>query len=587
MRAAWIVVLAAAACGPRALPVLKSVSPPDKVRAVQQLIQPEPALRNALGKPLAFVVTPAEGMSRAIVAVDLAAGKVLWRQTGIVSSRVTVGRDLVAHAAGDRVVARDVRTGAVRFEAPFEGQLLGVTADQSGVYVASLDAERGTRLVGLGAGGERRFVMDVTGLAGAPVARGGLVFLPVLGQFLVVLEGHSGQELVRVLSKEEQISFVRAVPEGITFGMDGVFMLPDGTAEVTRDRRHYTRARLPNEAFRTAYGVDTYSAVQADYSAFDRNRLLWRLGARQAGELRLDAHAAVHSFRFVFGFDALSGEPRWAYANPRADLVASAHLGGQLGFVSQDGELMLIDAATGARRVVHRMSGPVLGATFDADGLAPAGDAEPARPLVEALGEIVRDRDPRFLAAKTFAVDALARAGGRAVTPELVRIVTGDAPAEVQRRAAEALGARKDKAAMRPLVEAVSARYDWGTQQKPLPVHAIARALGAIGEGEAAAALAARLGDPSLDGAAVAEIAGALGKLGAKRVLPVLRAFLCDHRADPTVDADVQPLGAIAEALLALGAGEERDLLRFVAEDRRTRAPLAERIRAALAGPKP
>lgn len=583
---ALFLAAALGACAPQAMTPLVAESTPDQIRKLHQRLGTEPAIRNALGKPLAFVVSPGQGGARTLVALDLASGQPLWTKSGPISSRVAVGMDLVAHGAEGSLVARDLGTGEVRFQVPVDGTLLGVAADESGVYYAARQGDQRARVVGLSADkGAVRFSHDIEARAGAPVARKGLVFVPLLSQFLVVLDGQSGKELGRILSKEEEISYVRSLPEGVAFGSQSVFTLPGDSATVARGGEHHAQAKLPTDAFKVTYGLDAYSPEQRDYSAFDRNRLLWRLAGGKGAALGEDL--ALHSFRFLFGFEPKAGHVRWAYAHPRIELVASAHLGAVIAAVAQDGEVVVLDARTGGRYAAARVAGPVLGATFDADGWKPAGAAEAPQPIAGVLAAIVWDRDARFLGAKRFAIEALARLQSPEVTAELIKIVAStELPAQVHAPAADALVARKDPASAGVLVAALGERFDFTRDERPAPVDVIARALGALGAKQAAVALARTLEDPALPSAAIDDVAEALIAMGGKDALPVLRRFLLTYRADPGFAADPKPLFAVLDAIARLGGGEERDLLAFVADEPRTLPPVAQHARQ-LTIPKP
>jgi hypothetical protein len=64
--------------------------------------------------------------------------------------------------------------------------------------------------------------------------------------------------------------------------------------------------------------------------------------------------------------------------------------------------------------------------------------------------------------------------------------------------------------------------------------------------------------------------------------LPALRDYLAVYRADPGYGGNSSPLLAVVDALIKLGGAAERELLLFMAEDRRTLPPVREHIRRAL-----
>src|SRR5215470_4434423 len=185
---------------------------------------------------------------------------------------------------------------------------------------------------------------------------------------------------------------------GIFYGSAGVFALDERAGGGSRALSTYGSAKFPGEMVRPVYGFDGYSPAQADYSALDRNRLLWRARA-PSGRIEFDGGQTVaFSYRYLFGIDAQSGALRWAYDHPRVELVAAEHAGRALFVCALDGQLEALDAHSGAPVWRARLPGAVRvrGASFDADGFAPAPPADGAavRPnLADTLTRIVRDRD--------------------------------------------------------------------------------------------------------------------------------------------------------------------------------------------------
>ena len=549
---------------------------------------------NAAGRPLAFLALGGTKGSR-LAAYDLAESRLLWTQPADLKGRVAVGADVVVYGAGDALVARDIATGAQRWRHALAGseRLLGYTIDGHTAYLvvqeggAHLHGGTAAVLALDAATGSSRWRHALSsGNAGAPAARGGLVAVPVQSQYVTLLDAKTGAQVAQVLSSEEAATFVRALPEGLFFGSTGVFRLSPATAAGSRKSAGYVRAKLP--AFvRPVYWFDLYRPEQGDYSALDRNRILWRM--TPAGDARFrDDLAFVHNYRFFFGFDARTAELKWAYNHPASEAVASADLGDALAFVTADGELGALDARTGARTFAARLPGELVrGATFDAEGWAPkgsqAGQSTPA-PLSQTLSTIVWDPDRRFWDVKMFAIEELARQPGTEVTAQLLKITEQEGlPPAVYQKAGEALVARKDGSAADLLARVLTTHADYAEGKVAPAVEILARAAGAMKATTAAPALVAHLRRPETPPAALTQIARALAAIGATDALPALRDFVTMYRSDPAYDGDPTPLVAASEAMLALGGPAERQLLLYLAEEPHTVEPLRVHLRRALA----
>ena len=563
--------------------------------------------RAPAARSLAFLVLEGAAGPR-VAAYDLAASRLVWTQPGVVTTRIAVGGDIIIHgsnapvaaAAGGPapavVVARDIGNGAVLWQHALASgeRLAGYDIDANAVYLVIQKVgatQRGTTgsVVALDPRTKAvRWQHELpTGRVAGPAVRGGLVAVPVDSQYVILLDGASGSELAQVLSTAEAATFVRGLPEGMFYGSRGVFLLAPSTARGSRQAPGYLLAKLP--AFvRPFYWYDLYRPEQAQYSAIDRNHILWRVAVEGDRARFRDDTVVVHDYRFLFGFDATSGALRWAYSHP-SDAVASTDTGSVIAFVSSDGDIGAVDRVTGARRYQARLPGDVVrAATFDADGFSPtlpAAEAGAAPDVVATLGAIVADPDKRFPDLKLFAIDEIGRQPGREATGKLLEILGGRGlpPLAVQ-KTSEALAARRDTQSADLLAAALRVHADYAEGRTAPPIDFLARAVAALGPSGRSVwpELVAQLRQPETPTPAAAQIARALIATGAEEAIPALRDFLTMYRADPAHDADPSALIAVTEALLKLGGAGDRRLLLFVAEEPHTVAPLRAHLVRAL-----
>lgn len=565
------------------------------------------APRNGSGHALAFVFAGPEkragkaatantSVERTLIGYDLSSGKELFAVPADVRSRFVVTQGVLAAREGDELVLRDTQTGAVRARAPFEpGETLaGLTADSSQIYVVTRKQsgrENKSFVSAFGPSGQRLWRLPAQGSVGAPAASSGVVALPYRYQDVVLLDARSGRELTRIRQKDEQINFVRPGHNGFYYGVgsDGVAWLDERSVKGEKAAITYLSPQL-GERVRVFLNWDGYRAEQVDFSAFDRNRLLWD-AELEGDKLRFrNDQAVLHSYRFLFAMDTTSGAVRWAYAQPRQNLMASDMNDRAVLFAAQDGELGALDRATGARLLSQRLTlkpgQQVLGGVFDAAGFAPSAEgAQPPRPVLEVLRDIVFDRDSSFLSVKTFAVQALGKVPGPQAQAELVRIITADGmPAQIARSAGDVLIARKDApeelAAL--LVPALKQSFDYLEDKRPKGLDVLAKVAAARGVKEAVPLLAERLLDPGTPAPALKEIALALGQLGGKDSARALRELLLVYRADPLFSQDPDALKRAGEGLLKLDGEAGRRTLQFVTLEPRSLPGLSSHFRKLL-----
>jgi outer membrane protein assembly factor BamB len=529
---------------------------------------------------------------RELVALDLRSGSVLWRASDDIRSRVFAGGGLVVHRQGaDALVARSPSKGDPLFtvKLPANEKLVGVSADDEHLFyvMQANEGQRVSTVVAVDRGGREEWRKPAQGSLGAPAARNGVVAVPFRYQNVSLLDGKTGAELARVRNTDEQITFVRALEEGFYFGGGrGVYALDEKSASGTRGGSTFLEAKLGSDQVRPFYYFDGYQPAQTDYSAFDRNRVLWRASG---GAFR-DGLVVLHSYRYFFAFDAAKGRMRWAYAHPRVDIVSAEAVGPSIVFATGDGVVGAVDARTGAVTASHKTGLRLLGATFDAEGFAPAGVAGKevdTAELSKALAQIVWDPDARFTAVKVFAVDTLGDLAGPEASGALLKIVLAQkgVPPAVQKKAGDELVARKDKEALPLYLEALKTRYDFLTDKNPAGIDVLARVVTALDAKQAAPDLAAHLLEPSTPQPALKELVAALTHLGGKDAVRGLRELLLTYRADPAFLADPTPLNLAAEGLLRIGGPNERRTVQFVAGDKRTIAPVAKFVGKLLSEP--
>ena len=337
-----------------------------------------------------------------------------------------------------------------------------------------------------------------------------------------------------------------------------------------------------------------YRPAEVDYSAVDRNRLLWRVSPSGEGAAFLGGAVVVHNFRFFFSIDAASGGLRWAYNQPRTDAISSAHTGPTIVFVTTDGAVKTLDVSSGAVTSESTLPGPaaqeVLGATFDAEGFGAgtggsAGGGGPSDPgLVNTLSSILWDPDRRFTDVRMFALDELTKMGGPDVARQLLRALDiGDViPPPVLKRTMEVLAARQDQALLPIYMEALRVRPDYAEDRQPKRLDFFARAVTTLKAKEAIPLLVEHLRLPDTDLQAVVPIADAAIALEAKEALEPFQDFLLQYRADPSFLGYPAPLIAACDVLLKLGGAKQRSLLLFVAEAPHTIEPVASHLQRSL-----
>lgn len=545
---------------------------------------------NSSGQPRMFAVTSSQ--PRTLVAYDLAASKPLWQVQADVQSRICVGGDFVVAVEGTAMVARDQATGAPRWKAAIEGELVGMAADRERAYVVTRTGQRWALAAYAGATGTQLWRTEAAGQLGAPAAQGGLVFAPFLAQWLTILDGKTGASITRLRGIDEQITMLRVTSTAAYYGskpVQGTFRLDERSAAGTRAEASYINVPIPPQLDRTSYGRDVYDPVQQAYTAYDRAHVLWSSEPTSSGPMKLtNDRYAIAYFRYVFGF-ATDGALTWAYSHPRVELVATEHTGRAILGVSASGDVVGLDPASGALLGTQSLgtTAPILGATFDADGWAPPGEGQKVE-TVAALVAIARDRDARFQKVKELAATTLAKLSGPEVTTELLAVLADDRqPQPLKDMVLKLLIDRRDPASLPILTAQLAQRTDYLARTEADTAGALAEAITglrgtAVDPAHVAPALAAlgyHLDAPATAVEDVVRMIEAMVAIGGGAERRVLSSHLLLYRVDEDRGADTAWQKAIVGALASTAGPGDRELLRFVAADPRTVPTLAALIR--------
>jgi outer membrane protein assembly factor BamB len=576
----------------------------DVSKLVDKLGSGRRAPKNATGKPMVFLLTK----GNEVAAVDLTARKVIWKKEAQpLLSRIVVGRTNVYYVTKDNVLrARAVTSGRKAWSKKLAlgkgQQVYGLAADGDRLYlvIGQTTTGAGGRWSSTiqsidGQSGDVRWTRKAPGRLGAPAARSGYVFVPFRQQYVSVLDAKEGEEVVRIRARGEYVSFVRATPEGVFFGnKDGIFRLNAKAASGKKEKADYLSVKLGDSAgekesgggastgLRVAYYWDGYEPVMIGYTAYDRNRLLWRAGS---GEKFANSTAVVEYFRYFFGFDTTEGELKWVHIYKGDDVRSAAHIGESLLYVSEAGKMVALSAQNGDRLWRYDSGLAVQGATFDAEGFEAEGERVEATPLVKGLKEIIFDPDRRLAVAKLFAITQLKEMKGRRVSSILLGLISNrKIPLKLRLRAEKVLVDRSSPDSIPLFMKVLDRRYSYITGQRTRAVGPVALALATMKVKKAVPKLAEHLSSPHISVATLHQVVDAMAEIGGQEVLKPFRQFLLDYRAEPEFKRHIQVLTKVASTLLEQGGVAERQLLAFVAEDAHSLAPLKEFVKRRLTG---
>lgn len=561
---------------------------------------------NSLGQPIAVATTHSDdGSGRRIVAFRVDSGQELWSAALDAATRPEILGDVVLSTTREAIVAYDLSSGRELWRTRLPDlAYVGAARDGGHIYwAATVGALGGARRVGHVVGVDARsggelWRHEVEGVFGRPAAAGGMVFVPWERQNIAVLDGESGVERARLRSTDDVVSWAFDHPTGVYYGGRGIYRLTHHSASGTRAESTHIRPSL-GELPRQPESIwpDGFLPQPGTRSARGRIRVYFN-PAPAADDRSIHIEGETYYFayyRYVFAFD-LEGGLRWARILEQDVINAEAMPHGLL-TVGEQGHMRLLDRDTGGDRWSHDLAMQIASVELDAAGFDPAGGSPEARPLRQALNELVLDPDNRLVAARAYAVAQLARIEDAEITRDLLDLYQQRSmPGALKEALREALRTRRSGAQY--LMDALARRYDYLEDTQAPPLEAIVPALLEMQHEEAVPRLVNHMMDHETPAEVLPLVVEAVVRLGRAEAVPALRGFLVLYHADSTFHGPVadappaeeggEPVRAAPEArAMALAAAgifehggpEGRALLASLSGDAaRTHQPVAEHI---------
>jgi outer membrane protein assembly factor BamB len=512
-----------------------------------------------LGADVAVGVTDA-----GLVGVSLSGGKV-WSITHPIDARPAMAGNVVVATGGQEIFALDATTGKTLWSRKGAGALKGI-GDDGKMTVISLRApgENTTTLIAITHDGSVVRQMNAEPAIGVPAVVGGYAFLPWQGQYVTAWDPHSGDEVARLLFRE-QVSHAFTAGQKLYFGELGLFRFDDriGLAHV----RRASHVGLPEREFPGtptlfAPGIDTLPVAA---EARDRVGLF----ARPTGtaELAIDSDRFYSTyFKLALGLYASSGKLAWVHTH-QTDLIAGAPFAGGVALCDTDGQVTFLDAKSGGSLGSVSLGTKVSSCVLHADGFTRPGPAAQVKSLALQIDDAGDVKEHEMVAVQRVLLRDLVALDDPTATKVLIDFASNPKTSpDLMPDIRDALAKRRTGADH--MIAALGRHYDFlkDVLSAP-PVGPMADALAAMKETRAAAVLAPHLGDPANSSDDVKRVAAALVELGTKDQIEQLWSFFTLYRGIAEDENIAEAVVSAAEALIKLGGAEKRDLVAKAAND--------------------
>jgi outer membrane protein assembly factor BamB len=518
--------------------------------------------------------------SRGLVGIGLD-GSGRWSHPTVIDARPAIAGDVVVATGGGSLFALDARSGKELWRVAIKGRALRGAGDDGTTTVASLGNASGGGSLLLAVSRNGKVVLDAEPDVeiGAPAAQGGVAFVPWGNQYVSALEIGSGDELGRLLMRE-QVSHAVNLGGTLYFGQMSLTRFDAQIAQAATGGAN--KVSLPERELpgKPTWFDDGTEVIPRDPAARGKIRLLARPAAEgSALGIDSDRFGATY-FRVAMGFDAKDAKLAWVRTFD-ADVVGGAARPGGFSLCDTQGRIWTFDAAGGQGQKIE------LGAALEAcvvqagDVAVPNGTAPP--PLSEQLAAAIQIRETEMAVAQRFLLRELGAIEDATVTKALIDIASHQhTPSFLLGDARELLAARRTGA--EHMLAALERHYDFlDDVLRPPPVGPLADALAAIGEKRAGPLLASHLNDPANTPDDTERAARALAKLATATEMDELKTFFALYRATADQKELVNAVLSVAEALIRVGGDEAQRIVQRAVDDPMTHP----QVKAGLANMMP
>lgn len=528
-----------------------------------------------LGADVAVGVT-----ENGLVGIALSGGNT-WSFAHPIDARPAIAGNVVVATGGQEIFALDARTGKTMWTRRAAGALKGI-GDDGKTTVISLRApgEHTTTLLAVNHDGSLIRQLDVEPAVGVPAMVGGYAFLPWQGQYVTAWDPKSGDEVARLLFRE-QVSHAFTSGTRLYFGELGLFRFDEKVGQAHLKRA--THVQLPQREFPgtpTLFppGIDTLPVTA---EARDRVGLFAHPAGKATLAIDSDRFFSTY-FKLALGLYATSGKLAWVHTHP-TDFVAGATFAGGMALCDTDGQITFLDAKTGGSLGSVSLGKKIASCVVQADGLTKPGPAAPVESLALQIAAAGDAREHEMVAVQHVLIRDLSALDDAAATKVLIDFASNPKTSpDLLPDIRDALAKRRTGAEY--MIEALSRHYDFLKDVlSPPPVGPMADALAAMNESRAAAALAPHLGDPANSSDDVKRVAAALAQIGTKDQVDQLWSFFALYRGIAEDENIAQAVISAAEALIKLGGPEKRELVSKAENDPMTVPQVKQGITRLLA----
>lgn len=647
---------------------------------------------NSLGKPVMLATKTGQPTTLSLYLLD--EGKELWSRDVKTTTRPSLLYDTVIVKEEMELVGLKIENGSERWRFNPEGWDFFGAAQQNDSIFMTLGIGGECRKAGLHR--SRVLAMNAkTGMVmwersteghclGAPAVYGNYVFLPFDMQSISILTADGGVEEARLLSLDDNFTFVASFPEGVFYGSKGLYsfdkrsssglkksvyelqiktndpvqlslttdendtitlyrskggappgyedkatplgrwemgqdrfltMNTDGTFTVTNKRNDITTLqkkgtlfvggegkfsvvegkKLVFNAFASTYFrpplakipgepelfKDRISPVIGITNARDKIRLFWLPeSVQEGGTINLMGDSIILLYyRFIFSFNAATGELRWAHRSS-LDIEDMALGAAGIFIADRKGDVICLDMATGLMKGKIETGKMLTAASLHVGKFSPSAvkGKEAPETLRESLLEMILDKDNRLVPIRQFALGFLAKIEDPEVTRDLLTVYMNKAvPVEIKTIARQKILERESGASF--IIDAMQFHYDYLNEISPPPVGVVAQALVKMKAKEGVLPLLQHLLDHETTLEDLREVAQALLELGDESIVPAVSDYLVRYHADSAFTKDLNTLFVLAEVIHKYGGVEGEELLRSLQAEKKTTKALANHIK--------
>lgn len=463
----------------------------------------------------------------------------------------------------------------------FDNDMIFIVLSTSGPVASNF---RDGRIIALKNDGSKQWEIEANAQLGKPVASSGMVFIPGDRMFISILSGNDGQELAKIRSTDDLISYIFKTRdqnrEEIYYGGVNLYKLTLNSASGKKSSSDIYLSNLPKLPGEPNFAPDSYTPENFKL-AYNKIRLIPSFNKNCNSGVCLNDISYLF-YRSVLSFQPQNGSIIKADFLPE-DIARITHDKCNYFGVTQKGTV--IEVSNKLEVTKEKNLGISIAAAGFSQSLSNDYCDEQYSPVPEqiipSLLKVIFSTDNRMLNLRKLAVVLMGSFQDSESSKQLLDIISNTSVPQPLKEIGKII-LRSNPPEPKVLLNKLDIHYNYLNKTDRPPSGTIATIFGDKIDNDTLEELLSHLEDHETSVDELPEISRAIFEHGSKNIVQRVAKFIKTYHSDSDFTNDFQTLSYLSMFLAKMGTNKEKEFLKNITSDPFTHTYLTDKIKAIL-----